>query len=53
LLRDNPDMPADQRERFLDTIIRNSERLTQAIDQILVGGKAREAAPRSAKAVRT
>ena len=35
ILQDNPDMPLDQRARFLDIIAQESERLTQAIHEVL------------------
>jgi signal transduction histidine kinase len=35
ILHDNPDLPADERRRFLDIIIQESERLTRLINQVL------------------
>ena len=35
ILRDNPDLPLDQRNRFLDVVLAEDERLTRLIDAIL------------------
>ncbi len=35
ILRDNPDLPQDQRKRFLDTVIAEDQRLARLIDAIL------------------
>ena len=53
ILRDYPDMPLDQRARFLDVIVQESERLTQAIHQVLAGADPTHGRlPHSAKAGR-
>ncbi|GAB4361582.1 MAG: ATP-binding protein [Gammaproteobacteria bacterium] len=35
ILRDSPEMPADQRHEFLDIIVRENERLTRLINEVL------------------
>jgi signal transduction histidine kinase len=35
ILHDNPDLPADERQKFLNIIIQESERLTRLINQVL------------------
>ena len=35
ILRDNPDLPQDQRKRFLDAVIAEDQRLTRLVDAIL------------------
>ena len=35
ILHDNPDIPEDERQRFLGLVIRESERLTRLINQVL------------------
>jgi signal transduction histidine kinase len=37
ILRDNPDLPNDQRQRFLSIVLEESERLHQHIERMLEG----------------
>ena len=41
ILRDNPDLPQDQRKRFLDAVIAEDQRLARLIDAILDASEVR------------